>query len=156
MLRVTGGIPPYHFSGVEPALLDVQALAPDRFRLTYGGGAPASPLTLRIHGAGQDVTAKAVPVRPRAVAPPGVLGRFHVESPALTVEQYRNLAVVLRVGRAPYRIWSSENLLVMRSGHDDLLVYGLFPGQGRLEVHDGTTVKGEYVLHDKDVVELHL
>ena len=23
-------------------------------------------------------------------------------------------------------------------------------------VHDGTTVKGDYVLHDKDVVELHM
>ena len=23
------------------------------------------------------------------------------------------------------------------------------------QVHDGTTVKGDYVLHDKDVVELH-
>jgi ribosome-interacting GTPase 1 len=23
-------------------------------------------------------------------------------------------------------------------------------------VHDGTTVKGDYVLHDKDVVELHI
>ena len=24
------------------------------------------------------------------------------------------------------------------------------------EVHDGTTVKGDYVVHDKDVVELHM
>ncbi len=23
-------------------------------------------------------------------------------------------------------------------------------------VHDGTTVKGDYVVHDKDIVELHL
>ena len=24
------------------------------------------------------------------------------------------------------------------------------------QVHDGTTVKGDYVLHDKDIIELHL
>ena len=24
------------------------------------------------------------------------------------------------------------------------------------QVHDGTTVKGDYVLHDRDIVELHV
>jgi ribosome-interacting GTPase 1 len=56
----------------------------------------------------------------------------------------------------PYTVRRGQTLLdVAELVHKDFVDSLKFARVWGREVHDGTTVKGDYVLHDKDVVELH-
>ena len=57
----------------------------------------------------------------------------------------------------PFTIRRGETLLdVAEQVHKDFAANLKFARVWGSEVHDGTQVKGDYVLHDKDVVELHV
>ncbi len=57
----------------------------------------------------------------------------------------------------PFMLRRGSTLLDMAAQvHKDFLEHLKFARVWGTAVHDGTVVKGDYVLHDRDVVELHM